>query len=565
MDEIVYDMSKATESSPQIFVKKDWIDILDNQNGSYNGNQSVIDTSQLSNSNKYMNYREAYLTIPLLLTATSPPDATTANQFLPADAATSADYVFGLKNWYGSIVHSMTLDLNGTTIIQTTPFSGIYSTFKLMTSLSLDDLKTQGSAIGFYPDTADSIGVLNANSRAGIDGATINNSPVGAFDVVGGAFNPAGTFNEGLLRRQQSWNFDRDGITSGGATFGSLISANNLNLLFKSYIYTKVNATASVQGVFQVAITAIIKLKHLHNFFDRIPLAKGLFFKITLNLNQSSVDLTTGASSVITACSVNSPLGGVSPIMVCDDGVDASLPASNSVKVSLAVGGSVLNPSQRGSAGVADSPLNRNIILNVPAYTFAPTYESAYLESAVKKIDYCDIYQYQVLNIASQGVVNQLISNGIAGVKSVLVLPFYTAAANGGLQPIQSPFEGAGAGPTSPLCLLTSFNVQLSGQNQIYNTQQYAHSQFLNQLYGYGAVSSGQMDGLTSGLVGKSEFEKCYNYYYVACDYGLPVEKDVPKSINVLGTNTSTKAIDIFVYVEYESSVSIDILTGARI
>ena len=57
MDEIVYDMSKQSEASPQIFVKKDWINILDNQNGSYNGNQSVIDTSQLSNSNKYMNYR----------------------------------------------------------------------------------------------------------------------------------------------------------------------------------------------------------------------------------------------------------------------------------------------------------------------------------------------------------------------------------------------------------------------------------------------------------------------------------------------------------------------------
>lgn len=564
MDEVVYDMSKATEASPQIFVKKDWINILDNQNGSYNGNQSVIDTSQLSNSNKYMNYREAYLTVPLLLTATSPLDAG-ANLFLPNTAGTSADYVFGLRNWYGSIIHSMTLDLNGTTIIQQTPYAGMWNTFKLMTSLSLDDLKTQGSAIGFYPDTADAVGVNAANSRAGLANSTVNNSPVGAFDVVGGAFNPAGTFNEGLLRRQQSWNFDRDGVSSGGATFGTLITADNLNLLWKSYIFTKQNATAADAGVFQVAITAIIKLKHLHSFFDRIPLAKGLFFKMTLNLNQSSVDLTTGAASVITACSVNSPLGGVSPIMVCADGVAASLPPNKTLSVSVAVGGSVLNSAQRGTAGVADSPLGRNIILNVPAYTFAPTYESAYLEAAVKKIDYCDIYQYQVLNIASQGVVNQLISNGIAGVKSVLALPFYTAAANGGIQPIQSPFEGAGAGATSPLCLLTSFNVQLSGQNQIYNTQRYAYEQFQNQLYGHGAVSSGMMDGLTSGLVGKSEFEKCYNYYYVACDYGLPVEKDVPKSVNILGTNTSERAIDLFVFVEYETSVSIDILTGSRI
>ena len=564
MDEIVYDMSKQSEASSQIFVKKDWINILDNQNGSYNGNQSVIDTSQLSNSNKYMNYREAYLTVPLLLTATSPASAVAAEQFLPNVAGTSADYVFGLKNWYGSIVHSMTLDLNGTTIIQQTPYAGMWNTFKLMTSLSLDDLKTQGSAIGFYPDTADSVGVSSANSRAGLINSTVHNSPVGAFDVVGGAFNPAGTFNEGLLRRQQAWNFDPEGLSSGGAAFSTLITPSNLNLLWKSYIFNKLPATAAVQGVFQVAITAIIKLKHLHSFFDRIPLAKGLFFKMTLNLNQSSVDLTTGAGSIITACSVNSPLGGVSPIMVCADGVAASLPESNAVKVSLSVGGSVIGP-QRNTTGVLDTDLGRNIILNVPAYTFAPTYESAYLSSPVKKIDYCDIYQYQVLNIAANGVVNQLISNGIAGVKSVLTLPFYTAAANGGVQPIQSPFEGAGCGPTSPLCMLTSFNVQLSGQNQIYNTQRYAHSQFLDQLYGHGAVSSGQLDGLTSGLVGKSEFEKCYNYYYVSCDYGLPVEKDVPKSVNILGTNTSSKAIDLFVFVEYETSVSVDILTGSRV
>jgi hypothetical protein len=564
MDEVVYDMSKATEASPQIFVKKDWINILDNQNGSYNGNQSVIDTSQLSNSNKYMNYREAYLTVPLVLCATAPPSGNAPELFLPDVAGTSADYVFGLKNWYGSIIHSMTLDLNGTTIVQQTPYIGMWNTFKLMTSLSLDDLKTQGSAIGFYPDTADAVGVLNADTRAGTNGSTVNNSPVGAFDVVGGVFNPAGTFNEGLLRRQQAWNFDPAGLSSGGAAFSTLITTPNLNLLWKSYIFNKIGADAAVQGVFQVAITAIIKLKHLHSFFDRIPLAKGLFFKMTLNLNQSSVALTTGAASVITACAVNSPLGGVSPIMVCADGVAASLPASNITTVSLSVGGSVLGP-QRGTPGVAETQLGRSIILNVPAYTFAPTYESAYLEAAVKKIDYCDIYQYQVLNIAANGVVNQLISNGIAGVKSVLVLPFYTAAANGGVQPIQSPFEGAGAGSTSPLCLLTSFNVQLSGQNQIYNTQRYAYEQFQNQLYGHGAVSSGMMDGLTSGLVGKSEFEKCYNYYYVACDYGLPVEKDVPKSVNILATNTSAKAIDLFVFVEYETSVSIDILTGSRI
>ena len=67
MDQIVYDMASQSESEPNIFVKKDWISILDNMNGNYASNQSVIDTSQLSNSNKWINYREAYLTMPLTL------------------------------------------------------------------------------------------------------------------------------------------------------------------------------------------------------------------------------------------------------------------------------------------------------------------------------------------------------------------------------------------------------------------------------------------------------------------------------------------------------------------
>lgn len=112
-DTLVFDMSSMSEGTPSVFVRKDWLAILDNQNQNYQGNQSVIDTSQLANSNKYMNYREAYLTVPLLLTLTQA--SATNSTFAPATKETNADYAIGLKNWYGSIVHSFTLDYNGTT------------------------------------------------------------------------------------------------------------------------------------------------------------------------------------------------------------------------------------------------------------------------------------------------------------------------------------------------------------------------------------------------------------------------------------------------------------------
>ncbi len=113
-DKLVFDLSSEVEGSPQVFIRKDWVKILDNMNTNYNSNQTIIDTSQLSNSNKFFSYREAYLMMPLLLTLTGPSRAVDAG-FAPATAATSVDYAMGFKNWFGTMVHSMCLDMNGTT------------------------------------------------------------------------------------------------------------------------------------------------------------------------------------------------------------------------------------------------------------------------------------------------------------------------------------------------------------------------------------------------------------------------------------------------------------------
>jgi hypothetical protein len=129
----------------------------------------------------------------------------------------------------------------------------------------------------------------------------------------------------------------------------------------------------------------------------------------------------------------------------------------------------------------------------------------------------------------------------------------------------QSPFDPAGTGPTSPLCWLTNFNVQVSGQNAIYNTQKYNFEQFNNQLYGQNAVNGGCTDGLTSGLIDRIRFDMEYAYYYVNVERMLPVEASVPKSIQILGTSQSAKALDLWVFIEYGSEISIDCLTGARV
>jgi len=128
-----------------------------------------------------------------------------------------------------------------------------------------------------------------------------------------------------------------------------------------------------------------------------------------------------------------------------------------------------------------------------------------------------------------------------------------------------SPFDVAGTGPTSPLCHITNFNVQISGQNAIYNLQKYTFEEFTNQLYGQYSVNGGLTDGLSSGLISKFDFEMLYCYYYVNVERMLPVEQSVPKSVQIVGQNMSAKICDYWVFVEYGVDIKIDAITGARV
>lgn len=568
-DSLVFEMASASEGSASIFVKKDWLSILDNQSGNYRSNQSVIDTSQLANSNKFLNYKESFLSIPMVMTLTGVPLTG------PATGATSIDYAMGLKNWFGSVIHSFTLDLAGTTIIQQTPYCGLWNTFKLMTSLSWNDVSTIGASIGFYPDDALAVDFF---STAGADGlGTCNNQNLLANPVVAGALNSYNVGNEGFLRRQQYINYDPAGLSAPTAatfqTFGLTSAA--CNNLYKSYISTKSNpvTVGTDAGVLQISIMAQIQLKHVHSFFQSVPLLKGVFMKATLNLNQPQVELSIAAGPLLSITNVNSPLGGVNPLMIAsaraNNGSSAFVAGGaggDAIYASLFVGNTCYWSTQTAQGAPATTAFTNSITLNVPAYTFNPVYEQAYLSQPVKRIVYTDIYQYQVLNVAAGAQFNQLITNGIAGLKSVLVLPYFTAAANGnGVDPILSPFDPAGGGPTSPFCLLNNFNVVVSGQNMIYNSERYSYEQFLNQLYGCGSVNAGLTDGLTSGFINQLNFDTEYNYYWVNCGRMLPVEEPVPKSVSIIGTNQSAKALNLYVFCEYSCEIAVDVLSGSRV
>ena len=571
--------------------------------------------------------------MPLLLTLTGPARAANAG-FAPNTAATSVDYAMGFKNWFGTMIHSFTLDMNGTTIVQQTPFINMVNSFRLLTTLSLNDVVTQGASIGFYPDNAtafsvNAFGLANGAAATSVQGAGVCNNSIfpclplksvnGVAIGVDSSAVVASQFasydsddgNIGLVKRIQFINLDPDGIVgSQGLTDalapvptttttyqqiiagGAVGSSTGLRNLWKSHITTKLNGGAGGSSMIQISISAIVYLKHLHPFFSMIPLLKGTFFKMTCFLNNTSVTETisgrvipsppdnTARTGLAQLTSVSNAVGGVCPMMLT--GTSASgggcFNLGNGAYIaSMFVGATCLNATQNAVSSTGGL-LSRSVYLYAPSYTFNPVFESAYLSSPVKTINYTDYYQYQVSGVAPSQPFNNLITNGIANIKSVLIIPYLSASSGSaqapgtsfcglpaGVAQYQSPYDPAGSGSTAPFALFTQFNVVISGQNAIYNTEQYAFEHFADQFKGCNSVNGDLTDGLTSGLIGQLDWESSQCFYYTNVGRQLPVEEAVPKSVQIQGINQSQFTLDLFVFIEYGCSLSVDVLSGARV
>lgn len=583
-DTLTYDMAQSTDkAAPSVFVKRDFLSILDSNNGNYNGNQIIIDTSQLSNSNKYMSYRQAYLSVPLVMAASSD-----IGTMLPTGADISKGArAFGLKNWFGSIINSMVLDYAGTTIVQQTSLCGLWNTFTLMTSLSQSDIDLNGPTLGFFPDDVNYTFVDGSDgNKSGL--GTCNNVLQCGQGSVSLGLGASEFGNSGFWARMAKTVIDPTKSSGqSGSAMQDIVGADKLKSYYRSVVTYGEVATKKTGIVY--AIQAQIFLKHIHSFFANCPLMKGVFFRLTLNINQPTVVLKCTAADKLAIDSIVSPLGGVVPIMVASQesglvGSAASnaLPAqgglllataNHTCRVTLNVGNKIIDPTQKlaiTDAGLGETTsLNQSCQLYIPAYTFNPSYEEAYLSRPTKTIQYSDIYQFTTTGV--RGSFNTLITNGISNIKSILVLPFFKSITKTGADypPIHSPFDTAGAGTTSPLAsVIKNFQVVVAGQNMFYNTQNYGFEEFLNQFVGVNSINGNLTDGLTSGLVDFQKWNSLYGYWYVDTSRKLPVDESVPMSVSIQGTTQQEDAmpeIQFYVFINYGVQVSLDVLTGARV
>jgi len=561
-DLVTYSKSVEEKSSESVFLNQSWLSVLDSNNGSYSSSQSTLETTSLASSDRFMDYREAYLSIPLLLTLGNSTNANTAG----LTGATDSSKIMGLKNSYTSLIHSMSVDLNGTNIIQSTPFSELYNAFKLMSSLSWNDVISQGPTIGFFPDDVMAATAFTADNVAGPAGMVVNNNDKLEPTIDASVVGKIG--NSGFAERLRYINYDADAKVGGDPAEVSqsvFLTKSAADQLYKSQVITKYAGDGSNSPVVQTQVMAIVKLKHLHSYFSNVPMSKGCQYRFIFNLNQSTSVVTTDGSKVTGETLVKSASSGVNPLMIssCAGSGAGIKAAAGSVRVDLSVGNSCLDNTLAGYSGSSTSSLGRSIELHVPSYVMNPALEAAYISAGSnRKIVYDDVYSFTIRGVESNMNVNQLVTSGIRGIKSVLLVPILSADANSGVSEFQSVQSSCGGGDVAMLHGLTNFNVQVGGVSQLSQNARYGYELFNEQFYGVNAINAGMSDGLTSGLINERSWSQKHGYIYLQVNRGTELEKSNPKSVQVQFQNVSAKKMDYYIYITYETSINLDVGLG---
>ncbi len=547
MDNFLYKYAVAPQPDIDPIIEKEVLYVQDQNGGSYSG-QIQIDTSSLGRNGRWLAWSEAYIEIPFTFSA----------NIAVGNVNTLTEWCMGLKNGYFQIIDSMKVEYSNQTVVQQTSFTNIHAHFKAMTSFSQDDLKKWGPSIGFSPDSAGSMVYADHVAAAGGDGYS-NNRDLTTLAT----FTSPENFNKGFLeRRRQTTAFAQagyGGITSAGTT---AVGKNNFYL-----------STPGAAGVATWSVLCTIRLKDISDFFDKIPLIKGGFIRITINYNSCSENITLTNNNFVIAANGHTQLSGnTNPLLIGNgaannSGAVLAVGANNPLRIACGVGSS----NAVGGSGLT-VPFN-SCRLYVPSYMLNPVYETQIYSTFPngKEFAYNDVYQYNFNNIGNGQTFNQLLTNGQEGLKYVVVMPYATPGAAGAglfanvsIPSYQSPFDTAPA-TTRPLSQISQFNVQVGGKNIFQRSLDYTFENFIQEMASINAINGGASTGITSGLVGQYEWENAYTYLVADLSRRLPDEDNVPKSVLVQGKNNTGVSLDFICFVVYEKKITLDMRTGESI
>jgi hypothetical protein len=551
-DSFALQSSLEPQSQEHLMQNRQFTYIADSNSSSYN-QQVVFDLAGISNSGKYLDCGESFITIPLVLTMT----ATTGNL---KNVSGENAFACSLKNGYSNLIHSVNIQCTNNSVVSTMSYSNLPINFKLLTTMSTDDEQNLGDSIGFRKDDVLSQTYKSGSSTQGL-GECNNQIAPSVFNPTTGFGLSGTTQNKGRLARMLNTSYDPvitgeslQSVSSSGKNFAQ---RDTLGVLGKTVNHF---------------ITTNVPLSVLSDFFKKFPLCKGMYLHMTLNLNVGcTTQLTIDGAGNYTAVSTSSQNNAV-PYMISPCGVGSGLDITGTTPatgIELSIG--IAKNSINKSGLTYTHPSLTSCRFYACMFDLSPATEQAYLSktNGTKRIVYEDFQTYQVLNVPAGGNFSQILTNGLSRGRKVVSFPQISASANyagvgSTISTMASPFSSSPC--TTCKNPITNYNILLSGSNLYQQNYNYSWEQFQQELRKFNSINGGSSIGLSLGLISQNDFENGYRFLVSDISRSPSEATDnVAKSIQIIGTNSGDKAIDICVAVFYEREIEVDLATGSLI
>jgi hypothetical protein len=307
-----------------------------------------------------------------------------------------------------------------------------------------------------------------------------------------------------------------------------------------------------------------------------MPLVKGAYVRLILNLNTQCQSVVTIANAKYTTYTTTS-LNQTFPLMLSPIGTEGGFVQNSTSQVTMGVGiAKSYNTSTTYSHPVSTCRFYARLC------EMTPTAEEAYLSAVpTKTVLYNDILSYQSLGIASGSNVSQILTNGVSRPRYLLIIPKLAGSINGSLKdnlttsyvggvgqlgtPMNSPFSSS-PGTTAPQASITNLNLLISGQSIYQSNYMYGFEEYLQEVRGSNAINGGISLGLSSGLLSQNDWENGYRFCYVDLSRRISQPNDdISRSIQVMFTNSANFACDFFYIIGYEKQIVISTSTGSLI
>ena len=381
-----------------------------------------------------------------------------------------------------------------------------------------------------------------------------------------------GAYNNGYYSRLKKYSDATNGTFQNLYGASSSTGANASTILTETLIQNEFKPYSKVVNGYIITYdVAVIRLGDVFDSMKNLPLMKKFDGILRMYINTGTVASVVQQGGYLLTSGTTSTFTNTCPlIQSCLPQIPATaIGLGSGLFISKATATNLLGGLNLASSNASHSMTSCRIYY--PQITLKPEKLIPYIsENRAKKVVYTDVLFNTFNAITSGSTYSALVQSGVTSPRGILIIPFISSSTYGTVNTgvatgtttfsqIQSPFDQAPNtnGPIS----LTNLQVAIGGTNQLYQVLNYSYENFLEQVALYEKLNNIDI-GLSCGLINEFYWNTAYRCYYVDVSRANVADLMTPRNVNVSFQNNSNVTIDVMVFTEYFSELTVDVETG---